>query len=40
MAKKQSPKNGKGAGGGRTGVKQQFASGVPMSRRPPRQPGR
>lgn len=37
MSKKSSAKGGKG---GKGGVKQQFSSGVPLTRRPPRQPGR
>ena len=41
MSKKQSS-GGKSAKSGQKqgGVKQQFARGAPMSRRPPRQPGR
>jgi hypothetical protein len=40
MSKKKSS-NGKGSGGSaKGGMKQSFSKSTPMSRRPPRQPGR
>jgi hypothetical protein len=40
MSKKSNPKSGKGGFGKQNGGKQSVAKNGPMSRRPPRQPGR